>query len=85
MSSVKTAISLPEDLFAEVEVLAAERHVSRSAVVAQALREYVERLDTARLMAEMNAVHGGMPDPEWEADRAAWRKRYAERVGRHEW
>jgi metal-responsive CopG/Arc/MetJ family transcriptional regulator len=39
---MKTAISLPDDLFEIAERLAAQRGISRSALYATALRAYIE-------------------------------------------
>ncbi len=48
---MKTAISLPDDLFAEVERLVATRGVTRSQLYQEALREYVQRHDPERITA----------------------------------
>jgi len=72
MGSVKTAISLPEDLFAQVEGLAAERHTSRSAVVALALREYVQRIETAEMVARLNEVYSEPLTDEEQTEQDAW-------------
>ncbi len=43
MASIKTAISLPESLFEQAEAIAREMKISRSAVVAIALEEFIRR------------------------------------------
>lgn len=53
--SMKATFSLPDDLFAQLASLAAERHEPRSALVAAALAEFFrqERLaETRRQLAE---------------------------------
>ena len=53
---MKTAISLPDDLFAEAESLIRRRKVSRSRLFSDALREYVRRHDPEAVTEAMNAV-----------------------------
>ena len=42
---MKTAVSIPDDVFKEAEALARRRKVSRSRLYADALREFVTRHD----------------------------------------
>jgi len=42
---MKTAVSLPDDVFRDAERLVRRRKVSRSRIYAEALREYVARHD----------------------------------------
>jgi metal-responsive CopG/Arc/MetJ family transcriptional regulator len=53
---MKTAVSLPDDLFAEVERLAQRTGRGRSEVYAAALREYVLRHDPDQITKAINAV-----------------------------
>ena len=53
---MKTAVSLPDDLFQEADVLAARLHTSRSRVFAEALREYLDRHSPQRTTEAMNAA-----------------------------
>ncbi|MGD0094178.1 MAG: hypothetical protein ABSE73_30080 [Planctomycetota bacterium] len=46
MPSVKTAVSLPKPLFEQAKRLARERKTPRSHIVAQALEQYSERLES---------------------------------------
>lgn len=59
---MKTAISIPDDLFDEAERLAAESKQSRSQLYSRAVREYVARHSTDRVTAALNAVHSGDED-----------------------
>jgi metal-responsive CopG/Arc/MetJ family transcriptional regulator len=54
---MKTAISLPDDLFVAAETLANEQHLSRSRLYAAALREYLARHQPDRVTAALNAVY----------------------------
>jgi metal-responsive CopG/Arc/MetJ family transcriptional regulator len=54
---MKTAISLPDDLFASADALAGRLGVSRSALYAAALAEYLAKHRTARVTERLNAVY----------------------------
>jgi hypothetical protein len=54
--SMKTAVSVPDDVFEEAERLAAELRTSRSQLYSRALREYVARHAPDRLTDAMNRV-----------------------------
>lgn len=51
---MKTAISIPDDLFQQAEKLAEELDLSRSALYAKALREMIERLRDEAITAQIN-------------------------------
>ncbi len=53
---MKTAISLPDELFAEAEEVSEELQVSRSELYARALREFLEKRSNARLTKKINEV-----------------------------
>lgn len=53
---MKTAISLPDDLFATADAYAERSQLSRSELYARALREYLERHDQDRVTAQLDAV-----------------------------
>ncbi len=58
---MKTAISLPDDLFAAAEALAARLGVSRSGLVATALAEYVAKHQGRQVTARLDAVYTTEP------------------------
>ncbi|MBI2941714.1 MAG: ribbon-helix-helix protein, CopG family [Chloroflexi bacterium] len=64
MASVKTAISLDESLFEQVESLARALKLSRSRVIALALEEFVRRREDRRLLEAINATCEEEPGPE---------------------
>lgn len=64
MAIVKTAISLDQELFAQVEELAASLKVSRSRVFALAAKDYLRRQENQRLLEKINAAYDDTPDPE---------------------
>lgn len=51
---MKTAISLPDDVFAKVEELARKKGVSRSELYVTALREYIRQQERASLTEQIN-------------------------------
>ena len=53
---MKTAVSIPDDVFEEAERLAGRLQTSRSQLYARALAEFVARHDNDRVAAAMNAV-----------------------------
>jgi predicted transcriptional regulator len=52
---MKTAISIPDDLFAEADSLAKQTRLSRSALYTRAVREYVELHSPDNITAAINA------------------------------
>jgi predicted transcriptional regulator len=55
---MKTAISLPDELFEAAEVLAEKLQMSRSRLVAVALAEYVARHRAGKVTERLDAVYG---------------------------
>lgn len=76
MTMIKTAISMPEPIFDEVNEVAGELNMSRSGVILTAVREFLRRRENDRMLAQLNAVYAEDPDPEeleflrWSADHA---------------
>lgn len=56
--SMKTAISIPDELFESVDALAEELGVSRSELYARAVEEYVAKHRSADITAALNDVYG---------------------------
>jgi metal-responsive CopG/Arc/MetJ family transcriptional regulator len=59
---MKTAVSVPDDLFAQVDRLARRSHRSRSEVYSAALREYVARHAPDEVTAGRDAVLADVGD-----------------------
>jgi metal-responsive CopG/Arc/MetJ family transcriptional regulator len=78
---MKTAVSLPDDLFAEAEAYGQCHHVSRSALYARALREYLTRRNDDAITAAINTVVDEV-DTALESDLAEVSR---ERLRRQEW
>jgi predicted transcriptional regulator len=72
---MKTAISIPDDVFQEADRLAAELKQSRSQLYSRAVREYVARHSSDKVTAALDAVYAGEEDePEREFLRIAARR-----------
>ena len=62
MATIKTAVSLQEALFTQVENLARDLRVSRSELVALALEEYLRRYQNQQLLNAINQAYDAQPD-----------------------
>ena len=63
---MKTAISLPDQLFKDADEVAKRLGISRSELYATALAEYLARQSGAEVTTRLNAVYQlveGRPDP----------------------
>lgn len=67
MACVKTAISMERPLFEKTDRLARRLKVSRSELVARALRAYIHRVEGREMLEQLNASYADGPD---EEDRA---------------
>lgn len=67
-TGMKTAISIPDDVFDQAERLAAELGTSRSQLYTRAVREYVARHSAVSVTASLDAAYGSEPDTTAEAD-----------------
>ena len=79
--SMKTAISLPDEIFESADALAERLGVSRSELYATAVAEYVAKHRSQDVTARLNEVYSDEPsgvDP-------ALRSAQARSVGRSEW
>jgi metal-responsive CopG/Arc/MetJ family transcriptional regulator len=60
-NGVKTAISLPEDLFRRAEVAARKLKMSRSQLYATAIAEFIERRQAAKITQRLNEIYSAEP------------------------
>ncbi len=68
---MKTAISIPDDVFREAEALARRMRTSRSELYSRAVREYVLKHSTDQVTALLDKVCGEAGPPDGFADAAA--------------
>lgn len=88
---MKTAISLPDELYEEVERVRQLHGMSRSHFFAEAARQYTATLDRGSLTAKINAALAmieSMPDAEDDTTAAVVaysHRRLAERADAEDW
>lgn len=58
---MKTAISIPDDIYQTAEQLARQRHVSRSALFVDAMSEFIERHRHDDVTERLNKVYSQTP------------------------
>ncbi len=84
MANIKTAISIQEALFAQVETLARELKIPRSQVFTLAVKEFVQRQENRQLLERMNAAYQDASDPA-EKKRLRHMKKSQRRISEGEW
>lgn len=60
---MKTAVSIPDDVFADLESHAEDTGESRSAVITKALRQYLGKIREEAITRQLNAVYGEDYEP----------------------
>jgi hypothetical protein len=68
---MKIAISIPDDVFKEVERMAREQKKSRSQIFVSAAREYVRRSETRCIIEKLDEVYDQPDSPDEMARRKA--------------
>jgi metal-responsive CopG/Arc/MetJ family transcriptional regulator len=61
---MKTAISLPDEMFKEIEEVTKECECSRSQVFAMAVKEFLERRRSKKLLEALNKAYEAPGTPE---------------------
>jgi len=85
MANVKTAISLPELLFEQVEALAREMKVSRSRVFVLALENFIREQQDRQLFDKINQAYEDAPPDKVERKRLQQLRRHQRRMVAGEW
>jgi metal-responsive CopG/Arc/MetJ family transcriptional regulator len=80
MSTVKTAISLRESLFEQVDALAQELDIPRSHVFVLAVEEFLQRYENRKLLEAIDEVYDDMRDREEKVYRDRMRQRHRRMV-----
>ena len=80
MATVKTAISIQESLFEQVNDLAEELDMPRSQLFSLAVQEFIERHENRNILKALNEVYDERPDPAGEALRDGMRRRQRQLV-----
>lgn len=74
---MKTAISLPDELFEKVEQLAEELRLSRSRIFTEAVRDYIARRRDEEILQALNRVYSETETKEEKTLRKQSKKHYA--------
>ena len=77
---MKTAISIPDKIFKEVEKIAKENHYSRSEVFVIAIREYLEKRKSKKLLDALNEAYSAAESPEEYTVREEGKKLHSKTV-----
>jgi metal-responsive CopG/Arc/MetJ family transcriptional regulator len=77
---MKTAISIPDEVFEEVEEFAKEHHYSRSEVFVIAVKELMERIKSRQLLDTLNDLYADIETPEDKTLRKKALKHYTRKV-----
>lgn len=84
MHCVKTAISIESSLFEEIKRLTQEMHLSRSQLVARAVRDFVQRVRNHQLLEQINKAYSKDPNREDEKQQRQMKRRHR-RLVEGEW
>lgn len=84
MATIKTAISLQDSLFKQVEDLARDMNVCRSQLVTLALEEFVRRHQNQQLLESINRAYESDNQPD-DLARTSARRRQHRRIVEGEW
>lgn len=80
MPTVKTAISIQESLFNQVNNLAEELQIPRSQLFTLAVEEFIKRYENRCIFEALNEVYAGAPDPDEEALQEGMRRQQRQLV-----
>ena len=74
-TSVKTAISMQQHLFDEVNELASELNVSRSKLFVLAIEEFIKKNENKKMLDQINAAFIDSPDQDEQTREDLMRKK----------
>ncbi len=84
-TSVKTAISLHEDLFKEVNRLASDLHVSRSKLFVLAVQDYIKKEESKKLLNQINNAFCDAPSSDEITVQSKMRAKQAKKLKSESW
>lgn len=77
---MKTAISIPDEIMIKVEKIAKEHNYSRSEVFVMAVKEFLDKLESRKLLDALNTVYADVEPLEEKSLREKGKKYYARKV-----
>ena len=78
--SMKTAVSIPDDIFRELEKFAKEHNYSRSEVFVLAAKEFLKKHESKQLLDALNTAYSDLEHSEERILRGKSKKYYARAV-----
>ncbi|MCK5229328.1 MAG: CopG family transcriptional regulator [Desulfobulbaceae bacterium] len=85
MPGVKTAISLEKNLFDQVNQLANDLHVSRSKLFTLAVKDFLKKQESKKLLAQLNAAYSDSPNEEEKTISKAMHRKQRETMEQESW
>ncbi len=85
MATIKTAISIDEGVFNEVETMTKKLHISRSQFFSQAARYMIDRKKNKELLQKINAVYDCLQEGNDEKNQRNQERNYALKRIRNRW
>jgi metal-responsive CopG/Arc/MetJ family transcriptional regulator len=77
---MKTAISVPDDIFKEVDKLAKDHNCSRSEVFVIAVKQYLEKIKSQEILAALNMTYSEQESLEERSFRKKSKRHFAKKV-----
>ncbi|MBU0462744.1 MAG: ribbon-helix-helix domain-containing protein [Proteobacteria bacterium] len=84
-TSVKTAISIQEELFKEVNRLARELNVSRSKLFVMAVQDYIKKHESQNLLFQINKAFSDLSDSDELKVHSKMRQKQAKNLESESW
>jgi len=79
---MKTAISIPDEIFEEVDKFSREHRYSRSEVFAMAVKEFLEKLKSKELLDALNEAYSEPESPEETTVRERSKRYYRKKIAK---
>lgn len=82
---MKLAISIQDNIFREVEAAAKDLHCSRSEIFAIAVKDFLEKQKSRKLLEALNEAYSYAESEEETRAREAGKRRYAKAIAREKY
>ena len=82
---MKTAISIPDDIFKDIDKLSKELHCSRSRLIADAAKEYIEKIKNKKILDALNDAYSEKETKEEAELRRKSKKKYGKLLQVEKW
>jgi metal-responsive CopG/Arc/MetJ family transcriptional regulator len=84
-TSIKTAISMREELFNKVDNLAKELQVSRSKLFVMAVQDFIKKKESEQLLSQINKAFHDHPDAEESVVQSRVRQKQRQKLEKEPW